>query len=115
MPWLLSYRNEGKVAETNMGHSVVSGVYQESAAVCEAEGYPPPPDMRSIIVENLWGKIGSDYGPSLLADIESGRRTEGKHVIGDLVERGRKHNLSMPLLEAALCKIELYENALLAS
>ena len=97
-----------------MGHSVVSGVYQESAAVCEAEGYPPPADMRSIIVENLWGKIGSDYGPSLLADIESGRRTEGKHVIGDLVERGRKHNLFMPLLEAALCKIELYENALLA-
>ena len=47
----------GKVAETNMGHSVVSGVYQESAAVCEAEGYPPPVDMRSIIVENLQQRV----------------------------------------------------------
>ncbi len=36
-------------------------------------------------------------------------------MIGDLVKRGRKHNLSLPLLEAALCKIELYENALLAA
>ena len=111
----LLQKRAGKVAETNMGSAVVSRVYQESSAVCEAEGYPPPTDMRSILVENLWGKIGSDYGPSILSDIESGRRTEGKHVIGDLVKRGRKHNLSLPLLEAALCKIELYENALLAA
>tara|TARA_B100000674_G_scaffold14223_1_gene10378 strand:- start:259 stop:438 length:180 start_codon:yes stop_codon:yes gene_type:complete len=54
-------------------------------------------------------------GIFILADIESGRRTEGKNVIGDLVERGKQHNLSVPLLEAALCKIELYENSLLAS
>ena len=101
----LLQKRAGKVAETNMGSAVVSRVYQESSAVCEAEGYPPPTDMRSILVENLWGKIGSDYGPSILSDIESGRRTEGKHVIGDLVKRGRKHNLSLPLLEAALCKI----------
>ena len=111
----LLQKRAGKVAETDMGSAVVSRVYQESSAVCEAEGYPPPTDMRSILVENLWGKIGSDYGPSILSDIESGRRTEGKHVIGDLVKRGRKHNLSLPLLEAALCKIELYENALLAA
>ena len=111
----LLQKRAGKVAETNMGSAVVSRVYQESSAICEAEGYPPPTDMRSILVENLWGKIGSDYGPSILSDIESGRRTEGKHVIGDLVKRGRKHNLSLPLLEAALCKIELYENALLAA
>ena len=64
------------------------------------------------MVENLWGKKGSDYGPSLLADIENKRKTEGKHVIGDLVRRGKKHNLSTPLLDAALCKIELYENGL---
>ena len=38
--------------------------------------------------------------------------SKGQHVIGDLVRRGKKHNLRTPLLEAALCKIELYENGL---
>ena len=63
-------------------------------------------------LDNLWIKKGSDYGPSLLADIENFRKTEGEHVVGDLVKRGQKHNLEIPLLEAALCKIELYENNL---
>ena len=102
----------GSVAETEMGRSVVSAIYEESALVCSAKGYPPADGVKTILVENLWGKKGSDYGPSLLADIENKRKTEGQHVIGDLVRRGKKHNLRTPLLEAALCKIELYENGL---
>ena len=31
----------GRVAETEMGRSVVSAIYEESALVCSAEGYPP--------------------------------------------------------------------------
>ena len=102
----------GRVAETEMGRSIVSAIYEESALVCSAEGYPPADGVKTILVENLWGQKGSDYGPSLLADIENKRKTEGQHVIGDLVRRGKKHNLRTPLLEAALCKIELYENGL---
>ena len=92
---------------------MVENIYEESAAVCSAEGYPPPEEMKNIILNNLWGQKGSNYGPSILADIENNRKTEGEQVIGDLVQRARKHNLRTPLLTAALCKIQLYENNLI--
>ena len=102
----------GQVANTTTSVSVVENIFNESSAICSAEGYPASKDMKDIIVNDLWGKKGSNYGPSILADIENGRKTEGDHVIADLVRRGKKHNLKIPLLEAALCKIELYENNL---
>ena len=102
----------GKVAETDISQRVVENLFDESSAICAAEGYPAPEDMRRICVNDLWGQKGSNYGPSILADIENKRRTEGEHVIGDLVRRAKKHSIATPLLEAALCKIQLYENSL---
>ena len=102
----------GKVAETDISPRVVESIFDESSAICAAEGYPAPKDMRHICVNDLWGQKGSNYGPSILADIENRRKTEGEHVIGDLVRRAKKHNIATPLLEAALCKIQLHENSL---
>ena len=102
----------GKVAETDISQRVVENLFDESSAICAAEGYPAPEDMRRICVNDLWGQKGSNYGPSILADIENKRRTEGEHVIGDLVRRAKKHSIATPLLEAALCKIQLHENSL---
>ena len=102
----------GKVAETDISQRVVENIFDESSAICAAEGYPAPEDMRRICVNDLWGQKGSNYGPSILADIENKRRTEGEHVIGDLVRRAKKHSIAAPLLEAALCKIQLHENSL---
>ena len=102
----------GKVAETDISQRVVENLFDESSAICAAEGYPAPEDMRRICVNDLWGQKGSKYGPSILADIENKRRTEGEHVIGDLVRRAKKHSIATPLLEAALCKIQLHENSL---
>lgn len=99
----------GKVAATSAGQNVVSTIFDECAAICEAEGYPPPAFLRKVLVHDLWGKQNSDYGPSLLADIENMRPTEGVDIVGDLVSRGKKHKVHTPLLEAALCRLQLYE------
>jgi ketopantoate reductase len=40
-----------------------------------------------------------------LIDIEDGRTTEGEHTIGDLVARASRHDISTPLLSAALCNL----------
>jgi len=102
----------GRVAKAETSTRVVANIFDESAAICSAEGYPVSEEMKHVLVNDLWGQKGSNYGPSILADIENGRKTEGEHVIGDLVRRAKKHKLETPLLEAALCKIQLYENSL---
>lgn len=108
----LLHARAGKVAAAPAGHNVVAGIFDECAAICLAEGYPPPDGMRNVLLNDLWGKINSDYGPSLLADIENGQPTEGEHVIGDLVRRAKKFKLKTPLLEASLCRIQIYERGL---
>ena len=47
--------------------------------------------------------------PSMLIDMEQGRRTEGEHTIGDMVERADRANISVPILNAARCNLEAYE------
>ena len=103
----------GRVANTETSTRVVANIFDESAAICSAEGYPVSKEMKHVLVNDLWGQKGSNYGPSILADIENGRKTEGEHVIGDLVRRAKKHKLETPLLKAALCKTQLYENNLM--
>jgi len=103
----------GRVANAETSTRVVANIFDESAAIYSAEGYPVSEEMKHVLVNDLWGQKGSNYGPSILADIENGRKTEGEHVIGDLVRRAKKHKLETPLLKAALCKTQLYENNLM--
>jgi 2-dehydropantoate 2-reductase len=108
----LLHARAGKVAAASAGNNVVAGIFEECAAICLAEGYPPPDGTRDMLLNDLWGKRNSDYGPSLLADIENGRPTEGEHVVGDLVRRPKKFKIKIPLLEACLCRIQIYESEL---
>jgi len=60
-------------------------------------------------VHGLYSQVDSTYGPSILVDMENGRTTEGEHTIGDLADRARRHGMSVPILTAARCNLEIYE------
>jgi ketopantoate reductase len=45
----------------------------------------------------------------MLVDMEEGRPTEGRHTIGDLVERAAQRGVAAPILTAALCNLQAYE------
>jgi 2-dehydropantoate 2-reductase len=98
-----------EVAAAPAGADVVAATYDEGARICAAEGFPPPDWLRDFFIHQLWCKPGSDYGPSLLADIENGRPTEGEQVVGDLVRRADRLGLDAPTLRAALCRLQIYE------
>jgi 2-dehydropantoate 2-reductase len=90
----------------------VSAVVEEYAQVVAAAGYkqaPPPAPDTAAIIRGLFSGPDSTYGPSILVDVEEGRRTEGEHTIGDMVERARRANISVPILNAARCNLEAYE------
>ena len=98
-----------EVATAPAGADVVAATYDECARICTAEGYPPPDWLRDFFIHQLWCKPDSDYGPSLLADIENRRPTEGEQVVGDLVRRADLLGLDAPTVRAALCQLQIYE------
>jgi len=85
-----------------------AGAIEECGRVVAAEGYPPPADIAEI-VRGLYAQRQSNYGPSMLVDMEEGRPTEGGHTIGDLVERAARRGVAAPILTAALCNLQAYE------
>ena len=44
-----------------------------------------------------------------MRDLAAGRRTEGDHIVGDLVRRARRHGVAVPILEVALTNLEVHE------
>lgn len=104
----LTRSRAGRVAAAPASARVAAEAFDECAAVARAEGYPPPASMRELVL-GLWAQPGSQYGPSLLSDIETGRPTEGDHIVGDMVRRADHLGLDVPLLRAALCCLQIYE------
>ena len=43
------------------------------------------------------------------ASLVAGRRTEGDHIVGDLVRRARRRGLLVPILSTALTNLEVHE------
>ena len=44
---------------------------------------------------------------------ESGKVTEGEHIIGDLIKRADDHGVSVPIMKCALAAIQTHEAKLL--
>jgi 2-dehydropantoate 2-reductase len=109
----LTRARAGVVAASAAGASFVSATIEECGRVVAAEGYPPPADIADI-VRGLYAQRQSQYGPSMLVDMEEGRPTEGRHTIGDLVERAARRGVAAPILTAALCNLQTYELSRLA-
>jgi len=109
----LTRARAGVIAASPAGASLVSAVIEECGRVVTADGYPPPKETADI-VRGLFAQRDSIYGPSILVDMEEGRPTEGEHTIGDLVERGARRGVAVPILTAARCALQAYELGRLA-
>jgi 2-dehydropantoate 2-reductase len=104
----LARARAGEFAAAPASAQLAAAVFDECAEVAAKEGYPPPGLMRELVLK-LWAQAGSNYGPSLLSDMESGRPTEGEHIVGDLVRRADYLGVEVPILRAALCNLQIYE------
>jgi 2-dehydropantoate 2-reductase len=104
----LTRARAGEVAAAPTGTAFVAAVLAECDRVIAAEGYPPAPEMGNF-VRGLYSRLGSDYRPSIAADMEASRPTEGEHTIGDLVRRADRRGVDTPILRATLCNLQIYE------
>lgn len=90
------------------GVPVASAIIDETTSVATAAGYPPSPaaDART---RSMLTASGSDLTASMFRDLRQGLPIERAQIIGDLVERGRRAGLSLPLLSAADVALKVYE------
>ncbi|HLB80246.1 MAG TPA: 2-dehydropantoate 2-reductase [Dongiaceae bacterium] len=98
----------GAIMAAAEGEALMREFLDECAAVAAAAGHPP----RAVFLERtrpLLTARESDFTASMLRDIERGGPTEGDHILGDLLRRGRRLGQSTPLLRVACCHLEAYE------
>mgnify|MGYP003671625164 CR=1 FL=1 len=98
----------GTILETTHGKATVLGLLDECLAVAATSGHQPEPAQLTTYRDALT-EAGSALKASMLRDIEGGGRTEGEHVIGELVKRAAAEDVDVPLLRFALTHLQAYE------
>jgi 2-dehydropantoate 2-reductase len=83
-------------------------LYDECTAIATAEGYPPPHHVRERESTRL-SQPGSLLAASMLRDLEDGAPVEAQHVLGDMLEHGRRKQVATPLLQLAFTHVRCYE------
>jgi 2-dehydropantoate 2-reductase len=95
------------------GEAFTLELLTECESIASAAGYSPRPGQRQQWRAMLTER-GSDFAASMLGDLEAGRRTEGEHILGDMLRRAHASRISAPLLRLAACHLEVHEQRLLA-
>jgi 2-dehydropantoate 2-reductase len=100
---------------TTLGDVVATGnagltlrFYAECTAIAAAEGYAPSAKFLEK-QQALLTLPGSTMTASMLRDLEEGAPVESHQILEDLLDRGRAHRVSAPLLEIALAHVRCYE------
>jgi 2-dehydropantoate 2-reductase len=98
----------GAIMESPGGESLILQCVGEAQHVAAAHGFAVQSEadfrMRKTLTER-----GSRFTASMLRDIESGGRTEGDHVLGDLLARAQEKQIDTPVLRTAYCHVKAYE------
>jgi 2-dehydropantoate 2-reductase len=98
----------GEILAAPSGEAFMLATLAECAAVATAEGFAPTPAALDGARRTLTQR-GSGFAASMMRDLLKGGRTEGDHVIGDLVRRGAARRIDTPILRVALTNLEAHE------
>lgn len=104
---VLMRANVGEIVRGG-GAPFMAEVLRRNAAIAAHHGHPMP---ESFLREYgaLFSDPASAYSTSLLRDVEGGRRTEGEHILGHLLEAARAAGVESAWHEAAALHIRAHE------
>jgi len=98
----------GAIMRADDGEALMRDILEECRRIAVAAGHPPRADVMARYA-GLLTERGSGFTASMLRDIERGRPTEGDHIVGDMLRRGKALGVATPLLRTALCGLQTYE------
>jgi len=103
----------GDILAADDGEDFMLGLLAECEAVATASGFSPRPEHREQCRAMLTER-GSNFSASMRRDLEAGLRTEGDQILGDMLRRARANGIVTPLLQAAVCHLQVHERRLAA-
>ena len=92
------------------GRDFIVALHAECTSIADASGYAPRAPVSERALAQLTAP-GSTFTASMLRDIEGGGRIEADHVVGDLMERGRRRlpGTGFPVLGRVYTALKAYE------
>lgn len=99
----------GDIMKTKGGAEAIAAVLDECESVARATGYELRPNAKKSARATLLDS-GSTWAASMMRDIDAGApRIEADAIVGDMIQRGRRLNVSTRLLEFAYVHLQTYE------
>jgi 2-dehydropantoate 2-reductase len=103
----------GPIARAPGGVAAADAVLAEVCDIAAADGNPLPDSARADLGQKLTD-ADSGFGPSMYRDMIAGRPVEIA-VLADLANRGKRHQVVTPLLDASLVALSLHNAGLSAA
>jgi len=100
--------NIGEIVSVPAGADLILSVFRECAAIAGACGYPLSETFLAEKSPQLTAP-GSPLTSSMYRDLKEQAPVEVDSILGDLIERGRKHGVSTPLVQAAFVRLSIYQ------
>ncbi|MGB6692093.1 MAG: ketopantoate reductase family protein [Terracidiphilus sp.] len=100
--------NIGEIVGVSGGADLTLSVFRECAAIAGACGYPLSETFLAEKSRQLTAP-GSTLTSSMYRDLKGHAPVEVDSILGDLIERGQKHGVSAPLLQAAFVRMTIYQ------
>ncbi|MGX9964643.1 2-dehydropantoate 2-reductase [Roseomonas sp. F4] len=98
----------GDVMATTHGAALAQALLEEARAVAAAVGHPPRPAAAAQATRMLTDPA-SRWAASMMRDLEAGApRLEADHILGDLIRRAETASISVKLIEAAYCQLQVH-------
>ena len=100
--------NIGEIVAVPGGAELSLSALRECAAIAGACGYSPSESFLAERTSQLTAH-GSSLTSSMYRDLQDQARVEVDTILGDLLERGRKHGVSAPIVQAAFVSLTIYQ------
>jgi 2-dehydropantoate 2-reductase len=100
--------NIGEIAAVSGGADLSLSALRECAAIAGASGYPLSEAFLAAKSSQLTAP-DSSLTSSMYRDLKAQAPVEVDGILGDLIERGRKHGVSAPIVQAAFVRLSIYQ------
>ncbi|KXU37207.1 2-dehydropantoate 2-reductase [Ventosimonas gracilis] len=98
------------IMQSEGGEAFMRALYSECLAVAKAWQQPIPEWAQQMALAALTSRT-ERLKASMLRDLEAGFAVEAAHIVGDMVHRAQQKGLATPLLQAAWCHLQVYQQA----